>query len=120
MAGLALGSVGCQSIYQQTQALLPANPGDQLALRVEEARRAEKSADAANGKLDARLAEGLSGDAISADVDRLEAAAHDLDRRVAAARDVAARQTPPADLAAEIRRLDQRGRSLLQRVKSLR
>lgn len=120
MIALVLVSIGCQSIYHRTHALLPPDPGEQLALRVEAARQAEKSADIANGKLDARLAQGLSREVIAPDVDRLEAAAHELERRVAAARDAAARCRPNPQLTAEIKRLDQRARGLLQRAKSVR
>jgi hypothetical protein len=115
------GSLGCSSsAYHRAQQRLPPNPADQLAMRVEEARRAETTADAANAKLDARLAGGLSGTASSGDIARPAAAAHELNRRIAAARDAAARFNPRADLVAEIKRLDQRGRSLLKRAKSLR
>jgi hypothetical protein len=120
VAALWLTATGCNSIYHRVQKELPPEPGAQLTVRVEEARRAEKVAAQAGSKLRADLARRLPGEAIQADMDRLEMVALDLQRRAAAARDVAASSKGNPELASEVERLDQRSKAWLDFVQVAR
>ena len=84
MFSLALGGVGCGSIYHRSRALLPPDPFVQLELRVDEAHRAEKLAQQAGTRLRDGFKQGLDEEAIGIDADR-ETAAFGVERRVASA-----------------------------------
>ena len=74
-------------------------PGSRL--RIEEAQQAEQRAGQAAARLRDRFAQGLAGQSLEPDVDRLEMAARELSRCVATANDAAAacdqagRSSPP-------------------------
>jgi hypothetical protein len=120
VAALWLTATGCNSIYHRTQKLLPPEPGAQLTVRLDEARRAENFAAQAGTKLRDDLARGVSGETAQADLDRLELAALDLQRRTAAARDVATSNKGNPELASEIERLHLRSKAWLDYVQAAR
>jgi len=91
---LALGGVGCSSIYRRSRALLPPDPLAQLKVRVDEAHRAEQLAQKAGARLRDRPALGLDAEAVEIGVDRVEAAAFEFERRVASARDAPELNSP--------------------------
>ena len=105
--------MGCDSIYQRGHTLMPPDPCAQLALRMEEARTAEKAAEQGSAKLRRRLAQGLPRDTLSTDIDRVHAAALELERRIASVQDAAAWCQGQPQVAAEIARLQQQARDLL-------
>jgi len=117
---LALGGVGCSSIYRRSRALLPPDPLAQLKVRVDEAHRAEQLAQKAGARLRDRPALGLDAEAVEIGVDRVEAAAFEFERRVASARDAAERCKERTQLAGELERLDRRSRDLMEYVQFLR
>jgi len=120
MFSLALGGVGCGSIYHRSRALLPPDPFIQLELRVDEAHRAEKLAQQAGARLREGFKQGLDKEAIGLDVDRVETAAFEFERRVASAMDAAQRCKEQTRLAGELERLGLRSRDLMNYVQSLR
>jgi hypothetical protein len=120
MFSLALGGVGCSSIYHRSRVLLPSEPFAQLELRINEAHRAEKLAQQAATRLRDRPNQGPDAEAIEIDVDRVETAALEFDRRVASARDAAERCKEQTRLAGELERLDRRSQDLMKYVQSLR
>ena len=120
LVGLAIAGSGCRSVYHRSHTRLPSDPCDQLELRLNEARQAEESAGKAGAVLMARIVSGMSGDAITTDIDRAEAAALELGRRVASARDAAIKCPGEPKLTAEIERLEQRSKELQAGVDSAR
>jgi hypothetical protein len=120
LAALWLAASGCNSIYHRTQTVLPPEPGAQLRLRMDEARRAETLAAQTGTRLRDDLARGMSGERLQADFDRLELAAFELQRRAAAARDVAASSEAHPELAGEIERLHLRSKAWLDYVQAAR
>jgi hypothetical protein len=120
LAALWLTTTGCTSIYHRTQKVLPPEPGAQLTLRLDEARRAESLTAQAGTRLRDDLARHLPGETIQADLDRLEMAALDLRRRTATARELAAVSQEHSEVAREIERLDLRSLAWLDCVKSAR
>jgi hypothetical protein len=117
---LGLGGAGCGSIYQKTRATLPPEPCAQLKFRVDEAQRAEKLVELTITKLRDRLNQGLSGEAIGTDVDRVEAAAFEFERKVASAQDAAAHCAGQTHLASEIERFQEQSRHLLEHIQAVR
>jgi hypothetical protein len=118
--GLALVGAGCGSIYHKHRDRYPAAPQAHLELRVNEALRAEKAAEAAANTMRAQLRKGRTADAIPADLDRVETAALELERRVSAARDAAERCEVSDKAAVELNRLERKSRELLDEVKNAR
>jgi hypothetical protein len=116
---LAFVVAGCGSIYHKHRDRYPADPQAHLEIRVKEALRAEKVAEAAANTLRTHLRQGPP-DAIPADLDRVETAALELARRVSAARDAAERCEVSEKAADELNRLTQRSRELLDEVKTAR
>jgi len=120
MFSLALGGVGCGSIYHRTRALLPPDPFVQLQVRIDEAHHAEKLAQQAGTRLRDGFKQGLDEEAIGIDVDRVETAAFEFERRVASARDAAERCKEQTRFAGELERLGRRSHDLMNYVQSLR
>ena len=117
---LGLVGIGCRSIYPQTRAIYPAGACERLKLRMDETDRAGQSADRAISILRDQLAKGHAGQNMAPDVDRLEMTALDFARCVAAVRDAEANCDQPARFAAEIQRLQQRSKQLLDTTRSIR
>jgi hypothetical protein len=84
---LLIVAAGCTSIYHRTRSDLPPEPAAEAELRISEARKAEDQARQSGRKLLGHLRQAKPGATISADFDRLEAAAFELERRALAARD---------------------------------
>jgi hypothetical protein len=78
---------GCNSIYHQTWATMPADAEARLALRLKEARDVERGARGAARQLLPLLQQGGNTDRIRVGFDRLEKEALELERRILAARD---------------------------------
>jgi hypothetical protein len=114
------GLTGCTSIYHRALAKFPSQPCDELKMRVQEAQGGERLARQAGVKLRADLEQGMSGEIIQADFDRLEMLALELQRRVLAARDATAQTETAAPLAAEFERLQRRSASWLNYVQTSR
>jgi hypothetical protein len=117
---LALGAVGCGSIYKDTSKTLPPEPSAQLQFRLAEAQRAEASAAQAMLKLRERLNQGVSAEALAPDADRAETAARELQRQAAAARDAAAHCGAESQPERELERLTARAQELLDSVQVVR
>ena len=120
LAVLWVAATGCTSIYHRTRATLPPEPGAQLTMRLDEARRAESVASQAGTRLRDDVARGLSGETLQADLDRLEMAAFELERRTQTARDVATSSQGHSEIASEIERLHLRSTALLDYVRAAR
>lgn len=117
---LAGSTAACGSIYHRTGARFAADPCARLKSRMEEARRAEKSAEDADRTLRLRLNDARRHPALAADFDRVELAAFELDRRVAAAQDAMPQCPDAARFAGELDRLHTRASTLLETVRTLR
>ena len=89
-------------------------------MRVQEAQGVERLARQAAAKLRADLKEGVSGEIIQTDFDRLAMLALELQRRVLAARDVTEHTETGARLATELERLERRHTSWLHYVEANR
>jgi hypothetical protein len=120
LAALWLATTGCNSIYHRAQKDLPVGASAQLTLYLEEARQAEALAEQAGTRLRNDLRGGVSGEALQADLDRLELAALDLQRRVLTARDVTASSSKQSALDAETEQLCLRSRAWLDYVQAAR
>jgi len=116
---LGLAGMGCSSIYQQSQAMLPTEPCAQLKSRIADAQHADQLASQSLITLRDRLNGGLSGAALETDTDRVAAAAFEFDRRLASARDAAAHCEGDPHLASEIERLQKRSRALMDYVQAV-
>lgn len=117
---LLMVAAGCTSIYHRTRSDLPPEPAAEVELRISEARKAEDQARQAGRKLLGHLRQGKPGATISADFDRLEAAAFELERRALAARDAVQPPGGSAEATAEIERLLQSAQAWLACVQTNR
>ena len=120
LAALWVAASGCTGLYNRTRATLPPEPGAQLTMRMDEARRAESVASQAGTRLRDDVARGLSAETLQADLDRLEMAAFELERRTQTARDVAIASEGHSEMASEIERLHLRSTALLDYVRAAR
>lgn len=120
LAALCAAVAGCNSIYHRSRPALSPDPCAELRLRLREARQAESAVAQAGGRLRDHLSRGVTGDAIRADLDRLEGAVLDLDRRVATARDAARACSDQAPLTSEVDRLAGRPASWLDYLHAAR
>jgi hypothetical protein len=102
---LCLIQFGCNSVYHRTWDTLSPKPGDQLKLRLDEARKADARANQAGDRLLADLKLGSSIPVVQSDFDRLEAASRELERRVLIVRDEAGDNGEDTALTVEIERL---------------
>jgi hypothetical protein len=117
---LWIAASGCTSVYHRTRATLPPEPGAQLAMRLDEARRAERFASQAGARLRDDLARGLSWEFVQADLDRLEMAAYELERRTQTVRETACFSEGHSEMAAELEHLNRRSTALLDYVNAVR
>jgi hypothetical protein len=115
-----LGGAGCGGIYRDSSKIYPADPNARLRLRIDQARQAEKRAEQAAARLRDRFAEGLGGEQLAPDVDRLEMAAHEFDRCVAAVSDAAVNCEEADKAAAEVDAMRQRAAQLLEAIQRIR
>lgn len=117
---LTLAATACTSIYHRTQSGLPPDPAAELELRIREARQAADQADQAARKLLGHLRQPKADAIISADFDRLEAAAYEVERRALAARDAGGPPDGRPDTAAAIEPILKRAETWLAYVQSHR
>lgn len=110
---LGFGGLGCRSIYHETRAIYPADPCARLKLRIEEAQQAETSAAQAAIRLHDRFAQGVAGQKLEPDVDRLETAAREFGRCVATVSAAAAMCKQEGELATEMPRLQRHSEQML-------
>ena len=103
------GGIGCRSIYHETRASYPADP----CARLSEAQQAETRAAQAAIRLRDRFAQGVAGQNLEPEVDRLETAAREFGRRTATVHDAGALCNQPSELAAELSRLQLRAEQVL-------
>jgi hypothetical protein len=120
MVVLWLAVTGCSSIYYRTQKALPPEPGAELSLRVDEARRAENLLTQAGHRLRDDLDRRAPGESIQTDLDRVQMAALDLQRRTQAARDAASSANGHPEQADAIERLHLRSVAWLEFVQAAR
>jgi hypothetical protein len=111
---LELGGIGCRSIYHETRASYPADPCARLRLRITEAQQAETRVAQAATRLRDRFAQGVGGQNLEPDVDRLETAVREFGRRTATVHDAAATCNQPSELAVEMSRLQLRFERMLE------
>ena len=114
------GGIGCRSIYHETRASYPADPCARLRLRITEAQQAETRAAQAAARLRDRFTQGVGGQNLEPEVDRLETAAREFGRRVATVRGAAATCNEPSELAAERSRIQLRSKQMLETIQHLR
>ncbi len=107
------GGIGCRSIYHETRASYSADPCARLRLRITEAQQAETRAAQAAIRLRDRFAQGVAGQNLEPEVDRLETAAREFGRRTATVHDAGALCNQPSELAAELSRLQLRAEQVL-------
>jgi hypothetical protein len=91
-----------------------ADPCARLKLRIAEAQQAESRAAQAAARLRDRFTQGVTGQNLEADVDRLETAAREFGRRVATVQDAAAMCNQPSELAAEMSGLQLRAEQMVE------
>lgn len=120
LAALLAAVAGCNSIYHRSRPTLSPDPCAELRLRIHEARQAESAVAQAGGRLRDHLTRGVTGDALRADLDRLEGAVLDLDRRVATAREAARACPGQAPLTSEVDGLAGRSASWLDYLHAAR
>jgi hypothetical protein len=120
LAALLLAAPGCASIYSRTRSQLPPDSGAALALRIEEAGRAERAARQAGIKLARSLERAEPEREIGIDLDRLEVAAFDFERRARAARDAFDGCGQPSESTGEIERLNAAARRWVRFVQAAR
>lgn len=121
---LILGSagIGCRSIYHETRASYPADPGARLQLRIEEAQTAEQNGKRAGDRLEEQRSRGLTGESIEPDVDRLEMATLEFNRRVRAVHEAATECDPAVQsrFATEIARLETGSQQMQETLLAMR
>ena len=117
---LGFSGIGCRSIYHETRASYPADPCARLKLRIAEAQQAESRAAQAAARLRDRFTQGVTGQNLEADVDRLETAAREFVRRVATVHDAAETFNQPSELAVEMSRLQLLAEQILETTVLLR
>jgi len=117
---LLIAVTGCTSIYHRTRSDLPAEPAAEVELRISEARKAEDQARQAARNLLGHLRQAKPGATISADFDRLEAAAFEMERRALAARDAVEPPGGNTEATTAIERLLQSAQTWLAYVQSNR
>lgn len=111
---LGCSSIGCRSIYHETRASYPADPCARLKLRIAEAQQAESRAAQAAARLRDRFTQGVTGQSLEADVDRLETAAREFGRRVATVQDAALTCNQRSELTAGMSGLQLRAEQMLE------
>jgi hypothetical protein len=111
---------GCRSIYHETRASYPADPCARLKLRIAEAQQAESRAAQAAARLRDRFTQGVTGQSLEADVDRLETAAREFGRRVATVQDAALTCNQRSELTAEMSDLQLGADQMLETIQLLR
>lgn len=114
------GGIGCRSIYHESRASYPADPCARLRLRIAEAQHAESRAAQAAARLRDRFTQGVTGQNLEADIDRLETAAREFGRRVATVHDAAATFNQLGEQTAEMSRLQLRSKEMLETTLPIR
>jgi len=91
-----------------------------VQVRLKEAQRAGKRAEAAFVTLQSQLAKGIDPQDVQSDVDRLEVTTLDFRRRITSAQDAAKACPNTAEVDTELEQLNQRAEQMLQAVKQIR